>query len=223
MSALLACDQLVLTLGDIPFSLELAQGEIVRVSMSTDRQTSLLLQTILGEQPAAAGEIYLFGYNLAACGHEELLKLRSNLAVVTPQAGLVANLKLWENIMLPLLYHRGSAEVTAADQATQLLDRLGYRGNIWSLPGHLTPAERIITCFIRAAVSRPALVVYAGVLSELTVAQRSSLLQEIATLHGQPASPAALFISVGHEQLEGLQIHRQYDLYHQQSTTARVS
>lgn len=222
MTALFACNQLKLTPGGSALSLEIAQGEIILISVDDEHHACLLLQTIIGECSPAAGELQLYGHSLAACSREELLRLRSTLAVVSPQVGLIANLKLWENIMLPLLYHQGEVQA-AADQATQLLDRLDYRGNIWALPGHLTPSERIITSFIRAAVASPELVIYAGFLPELTVVQRTVLLQEIITLHSRPAAPAALFISVGDEQPEGLQLHRQYELCCRQSTEARES
>lgn len=223
MTRLLACNQLQLTSGHTPFSLDIAQGEITLVRVDNEQNACLLLQTIIGEHPPAAGDVQLHGHNLATFGREELLRLRSTLAVVSPQVGLIANLKLWENIMLPLLYHQGEVLTTATDQATQLLDRLGYRGNIWALPGHLTPIERIITSFIRAAVAAPALVIYTGCLPELSTFQRSTLLQEIATLHSRPDSPAALFIVTGDEQPEGLQADHQCDLRSHQSTATRVS
>lgn len=220
MTTLLTCNQLKLTSEHPPFSLEITQGEIILVRMDDEHHASLLLQTILGEQMPAAGEVQLYGHNLAESGREELLKLRSMLAVVSPLVGLIANLKLWENIMLPLLYHQSDVQA-AADQAAQLLDRLGYRGNIWALPGHLTPSERIITSFVRAAVATPELVVYAGCLTELTAVQRTIMLQEITTRHNRPAAPAAMFISAGDEQPEGLQLHRQYDLRCCRSITTR--
>lgn len=223
MTTLLACNQLKLTPGHSPFSLEITQGEIILVRVDDEHHACLLLQTLLGEQLPAAGGVSLHGHNLAEAGREELLKLRSTLAVVSPQVGLIANLKLWENIMLPLLYHQSEVQTAAADKATQLLDRLGYHGNIWALPGHLAASERIITSFIRAAVTNPELVLYAGCLAELTAVQRTILLQEIMTRHSQPAAPAVLFISTGDEQPEGLQLHRQYDLRCQQSTTTRES
>ncbi len=223
MNALLACNQLVLSPGDAPLSLEIARGEIIQVSVGDERRACLLLQMIMGELSPASGTVCLFDQEPAQSGHDALFKLRSGLAVVSPQVGLIANLKLWENIMLPLLYHQGEVQTTAADLATQLLDRLGYHGNIWALPGHLSAAERSITSFIRAAVITPSLIIYAGCLTELTVVQRTILLQEIATLHSQPAAPAALFISTGDEQPEGLQFHRQYDLRCRQATTTRKS
>lgn len=223
MTTLFSCNQLMLTPGDPLLSLELTQGEIIQVSVRDEHQACLLLQTVIGEQPPESGTVSLFGHDLAHTERDMLLKLRSTLAVVSPQSGLIANLKLWENIMLPLLYHQVEVPAASADQALQLLDRLGYHGNIWILPGYLTPVERTITCFVRAAVATPDLIIYAGCLMELTAVQRSSLLQEIATLHKRPAAPAALFISVGDEQLEALQVHRQYSLRSCQSTSTRES
>lgn len=77
----------------------------------------------------------------------------------------------------------------------QLLDEMGYHGNIWALPGHLTPIQRLVVAFVRAIVSRPRLLIFADCLSDLEPAQQQTILKQLSALRNQPEPPAILLLS----------------------------
>lgn len=195
-----------------PLTLSLKPGTVAQVKVPEERLACRLVQVIMGECPPADGTVTIAGQDLRLAERHQLMQLRSRLALVSPQAGLIANLKLWENITLPLLYHQGSVSQEAEHRALALLGSLGYTGSVWSLPGHLSAYERTVTCFVRAAVISPLAVIYAGCLAELSAAQRGCLLDSVAALHGEIDAPAALFISVGDEPLAPLQADHCCDL-----------
>lgn len=181
-------------------SLLIKPGTIHQIRAVGEKEANLLLQIIVGEVIPESGAVLFEEVPIHEMNHEQLLRYRRSIALVHSKGGLISNLKLWENITLPLLYHHGAVPEETTEQALQLLETLGYKGNIWALPGHLSPAERVMTAFIRAAIATPSLIVYAGNLDELASLQRTALGQEICKLHGQDNAPAALFITTGNEQ-----------------------
>lgn len=182
-------------------SLSLQQGQVALCKTSGEQETKQLLQVVIGEARPENGAVLLDELPLHELDREQLLRVRRTISTVTAQAGLISNLKVWENITLPLLYHHGAVPDTAAEQALQLLEKLGYKGNIWALPGHLSYTERIMTAFVRAVVSAPRLMVYAECLDDLPNLQRDLLLQQAMALQNQADAPAALFIITGDIQL----------------------
>ena len=178
-------------------NLSLAQGKIALCRTSGEQETKQLLKVVIGESIPESGSVWIDDQPLYELDHDHLLRIRKTIATVTAQAGLISNLKVWENITLPLLYHHGSVPDEAAEKAIQLLEELGYKGNIWALPGHLSYAERITTAFVRAVISSPRLMVYAECLDDLPGQQREKLLQQTIALQNQTDAPAALFITTG--------------------------
>ncbi len=183
-------------------NLSLSQGQVALCRTNGEQETKQVLRTVIGESIPESGSVEIDGQPLyGLLDRDQLFKIRKEVATVTAQAGLISNLKVWENITLPLLYHQGIVPDEAAERGLQLLEKLGYKGNIWALPGHLSYAERVMTAFVRAALSSPRLIVYAECLDDLPRQHRDALLDQAIALQGQPEAPAALFIITGDIQL----------------------
>jgi len=193
-------------------NLSLSQGQVALCRTSGEQETKQLLRTVIGESAPESGSVLIDDQSLYQLDRDQLFKIRKSVATVTAQAGLISNLKVWENITLPLLYHHGIVPDQTAEKALQLLEKLGYKGNIWSLPGHLSYAERIMAAFVRAVISSPRLMVYAECLDDLPRQHRENLLSQAIELQNQPDAPAALFIITGDIQLPLLVPDITYDL-----------
>jgi len=195
-------------------NLSLSQGQVALCRTNGEQETKQFLRTVIGESAPSSGSVTIDDQSLYQLDRDQLFKIRRTIGTVTAQAGLISNLKVWENITLPLLYHHGAIPEEAAEKALQLLEKLGYKGNIWALPGHLSYTERIMAAFVRAAVSSPRLIVYAECLDDLPNQQRTQLLQQAIELQDQPDAPAALFIITGEIQLPLLEPDITCDLRH---------
>lgn len=77
-------------------------------------------------------------------------------------AAVCANLKVFENLLLPALYHRISTTVALADAAREALRRVGYTGSELALPG-----------LARALLLDPELMIYEALLFGLNPLPRS--------------------------------------------------
>ncbi len=83
-------------------SFDLHPGEVLGVVGASGSGKSVLLRTIIGLVPAAAGTIELFGEDLAQAGHIDLRRFGMRWGVLFQDGALFSSLTVAENIMVPL-------------------------------------------------------------------------------------------------------------------------
>ncbi|CAH2031651.1 ABC transporter ATP-binding protein [Trichlorobacter ammonificans] len=113
-------------------SLTLDRGETVALVGESGSGKSMTARSILGLVPApgriAAGSIRFGGRELTELSGEELRRLRGNrIAMVfqEPMTSLNPVLRIGEQMLEPLLLHRGLSRAEATTQATELLRQVG--------------------------------------------------------------------------------------------------
>jgi predicted ABC-type transport system involved in lysophospholipase L1 biosynthesis ATPase subunit len=95
------------------------------------------------------------------------------IAIVAARGGLVGNLKIWENLVLPIEY-RGATRLEELEaRAEGLFAELGVLGERFAelcalLPERLSEFERRLTAFVRAMLAEPEIMVYDGLFDGLT-------------------------------------------------------
>lgn len=82
---------------------------------------------------------------------------RQDIALVSPDMPLRANLSVLDNIALIPQYRNNLKYNTAADQAWELLLKAGYQDMHGKRDPALDHAERFVAKLLRAAIARPAI------------------------------------------------------------------
>lgn len=193
-------------------SLQLKQGMTAFLKTSSEQENRALLQVLTGEILPCSGTILFDGTELTHLDREALLKVRHRIGIITAQGSLISNLKVWENITLPVLYHHETIPTATADQALQLLEELGLKNRLWALPGHLSRAELILVSFVRAVIVSPRLLIYAANLNDLHGQQQETLLRLATQIQHQNNAPATIFIAAEELRLPQLQPDVTYNL-----------
>lgn len=139
------------------FSFNLDYSETLFVNGLTDKERSFLMMLILGVESSDSGDIELFGENISSLKEKDLHMLRSKIGYVQPQGGLLSNLTVRENILLPLIYHSDENDDEIDDKlydVLKLLDILEYIDYpTWKLNNFLTKKVLIA----RAVINKPAI------------------------------------------------------------------
>jgi len=221
MASLLCIQDLILDSRSPALTLTLEAGQQVRCIVADDQQLSQLLRLCTGMTLPGTGTILLDGNDTTQLSRQQLLRLRQQIGIVGTSGGLIANLKLWENITLPLCYRQGNVTDQTEQQALALLNDFGYRGNLLALPGHLSGFERRMAAFIRAAIAAPRLMLYAGCFDNLTSDQRRLLFDQAQLLHRLNPGLASLFLTTSSKALHELQPDHSYDLKSNTQPVAR--
>ena len=64
------------------------------------------------------------------------------MGVVLNRGGLVSNLKVWENLMLPLAYHASLSYKDTEEKMMDVLNNLGYNDDLNMLPARCRPIKK---------------------------------------------------------------------------------
>jgi ABC-type sulfate/molybdate transport systems ATPase subunit len=140
------------------FSVDLciAVGEFLVISGPTRSGKSLLLELCAGLVSPRTGRVLVFGSDWADLSDAAQDAMRLRIGMVLQQPGLLSNMTVYNNVALPLRYHRASAG-EAERQAIIMarLDALGLTEVSDRFPAQLTPGEARCAAIARAMILEP--------------------------------------------------------------------
>ena len=145
-----------------------------------------LISVIAGLLDSEAGEVQLFGQNVAALGsRERILFRRRNLGFVFQQYNLLPSLTAAENAAVPLMA-AGVSRRHAVDRAKALLVRLGLDHRVNAFPADMSGGQQQRVALARAMVHEPRLIVCDEPTAALDHATGESVMDLLATAAVQP-------------------------------------
>jgi ABC-type transporter Mla maintaining outer membrane lipid asymmetry ATPase subunit MlaF len=99
---------------------------------------------------------------------------QAGVVIVPHNGGLISNLRVWENIVLPVQYHGIEVAGKLEDAVAQLLvqcgleDETAVSGLLLKLPDQLSLYEKRLVGFVRAMLMSPELVIYDSLIEGLS-------------------------------------------------------
>jgi len=190
------------------FSCDIEAGTSAAIVTSRKDQVTVLSRLITGLSAPERGSVIVNGLDVNALEKPALYLLRRQIGVVPSNGGLISNLKLWENITLPLLYNNGEITPEEEKLALDYLARFGYSGNTMALPAHLTPHERRVTAAVRAFLGRPGLILYCNCVDETESIARSAFLQVATKYHQADKDRTSLYLTFSPQLAADLPVDR---------------
>jgi phospholipid/cholesterol/gamma-HCH transport system ATP-binding protein len=155
--------------------LRLSAGEKVLITGPVASGKSLLVRLVTAQIEPDAGAVELFGAELRGLKPRERNELKKRIGFITQDSVLISNLKVVENVALPLLYHSGLSHEGAMEKAFSLLERSGFSGDPWALPGPLPLYLKREIVAARALALEPDAVVCENPWDGLTEAEKAAL------------------------------------------------
>lgn len=177
------------------FSCEIESGASVLVLVSRDDQASALLHLITGMSRPSRGSVLIDGHDIFGLAPAQRHQIRRQIGVIPSDGGLISNLKLWENVTLPLIYHNGRVSAEEEKGALDYLARLGYSGSVMALPAHLTLNEHRVAALIRAVLIQPRIMLFGNCIEGSPSASRSAFLQVAQEFHSAGNDRVSLYIT----------------------------
>ncbi len=129
--------------------------QVIWVKAEEGAGKSTLLQVLAGLQMPQAGKYLINDENVIDMSFEEFLPYRMQIGYSFDYGGLINNRSLFDNLMLPLLYHKMVTGEEAKARVNQLLQVFDIKKYASERPAHVPGRVRKIVCLLRALVMHP--------------------------------------------------------------------
>lgn len=184
-------------LQDLSFAIK--AGESAKIVVSSDDLKNSLRALLLGWTTPRQGRVRLFGVALDEAGEDARLALYRRVGTVLENGGLISNLKVWENILLPASFHTGMSVLHAEQPVARFFRAFGYTDDsiellMGRLPDGLSPLEKRLAALARARLMDPDLMIYDFPFSGLAREAAGLLLEQTRDYHVEKQGRASLFL-----------------------------
>lgn len=139
------------------FTLAVREGEWLALVGPSRSGKSLVIEICAGLIAPDAGTVLVLGRDLASATDEEWVDLRVRIGTVLQQPGLLSNMTLFNNVALPLRYHRDLQEATVETRVMAQLEALGLASLRDRFPAQLKQGEIRCAAIARALILEPEL------------------------------------------------------------------
>ncbi len=183
---------------DVTFTIP--EGRVSVLTTGSDGGSIALIRLLLAVDRPEEGDVFLFGSSLSEMADDEVTALCARAGVVWSAGGLISNLGVWENLILPLWYHRERPAPDTEDRPVELLAELGIgRDRAEDMLGGSVSAlgfyERRAVGMVRAALTEPELMIYESPFKGLDPARRDRFSSFIRRFHESREGRTTLFVN----------------------------
>ncbi|MCB0368552.1 MAG: ATP-binding cassette domain-containing protein [Bdellovibrionales bacterium] len=134
---------------------EFPSDETVLIKSEQGAGKSTLLQILAGLIIPQSGKYLINDENVVDMSFEEFLPYRLAIGYTFDYGGLISNRTVYENLMLPLLYHKLISEEEAESRVMEMIQLFELEKFKGERPAHIPGRIRKIACLLRAMVIEP--------------------------------------------------------------------
>lgn len=196
----------------VELELVVRPGDTLLFLVESDPEGAELLRLLLGLTVSERGSITLLGEDLRSLSQRELLRLRSRVGVIPATGGLISNLRLGENVGLPLDYHASPGRELLAKAVLQGLQSAGYRGMPTLKVNELSPLQRKQALLARAMLMEPELLLCDALTTGLNQSERDEFFTALLAFQHTAADRSTLLITSDRSWADSLPAVRRFDL-----------
>lgn len=149
------------------FSLQIYSGEIFVIFAPSGSHKSDLLKLCVGLLKPSNGTVKFKGIDINNLSSGELQKIRRQIGFVFQESALLSNMRIIDNIALPLRYHTNLDEESILSKVNEELNLLEIKEYQVKFPAELTPTIKKRASIARALIMEPEIVFYDEPTAEL--------------------------------------------------------
>ena len=161
----------------------LLKGENVAVLGKSGSGKSVLIKIMVSLLKPDAGEIIIFGKNIANIKEIELNALRLRIGFSFQSSALYDSMNVYNNLAFPLTMNTKHLTPKEVDYAVdEALDAVGLRDKISQMPGDLSGGQRKRVGIARTLIMKPEIMLYdepTSGLDPVTSAEINELINEV--------------------------------------------
>ena len=193
-------------------SLSSRPSEVLKIVTSSGFERDRLLEMLSGLRAPHKGKVVILGHDIYALPEKEGIAVFQNVGVIWRDGGIISNLKVWENIMLPAWYHMGLKPADVEQKVIGLLLRLGsteseVHNYMGKLPGLLPEYVRLKIGLVRAMLMDPDVMIYDSIFEDLDPSSVGRFAELTREFHQQKEDRASVYISSDEQSLGHVETH----------------
>lgn len=165
-------------------NLEVRPGELLVLFGTSGSHKSDLLKLCIGLLRPASGAVKFEGVDINEVPEEELEQIRRRIGFVFQESALLSNMKVADNVALPLRYHTDLDEKSILAKVKEKIELVGMGNYIDRFPAGLTPNLKKRASIARALIMEPRLVLYDEPTAELDALEAENILNIIRRVNG---------------------------------------
>jgi len=163
-------------------SLTVRRGEWVAVMGPSGSGKTTLLNILGGMDQPTSGHVLIGGTEISRLGKAELTRFRcENIGFIFQQFHLIPYLTALENVMMAQYFH----SMADADEARQMLSRVGLAHRAGHLPSQLSGGEQQRVVIARALINQPSLLLADEPTGNLDAENERIVLSLLEELHAE--------------------------------------
>ena len=191
-------------------TLDIAKGEFLSIMGPSGCGKSTLLNIIGLLDGPTKGDIKIDEEGTDHLSDKQLASFRNKkLGFVFQSYHLINDLKVLDNVELPLLYRAGSAR-ERRKQATEALEKVGLSNRLRHFPSQLSGGQKQRVAIARAIVGRPEIILADEPTGNLDSAMGSEIMDILLQIN---AADNATVIMVTHDEYMASKTHRLVRLF----------
>jgi len=175
--------------------LEVQSGEVIAIIGKSGSGKSTLLRCINGLESFQAGSLTVDGKPLLHGNAQAMRELRQHVGMIFQSFNLFPHLSVGRNIMLAPTLVKSRDQAAAAEQARQLLKRVGLEEKFDAMPDQLSGGQQQRVAIARALAMDPAVLLC----DEITSALDPELVGEVLRVVERLAEEGMTLLMVTHE------------------------
>jgi phospholipid/cholesterol/gamma-HCH transport system ATP-binding protein len=134
---------------------EFPMNEILWVKAEEGVGKSSFLQILGGLQIPQSGKYLINGENVCDMSFEEFLPYRMQIGYSFDYGGLISNRTIYDNLMLPLLYHKVVTPEEAKTRVDEMLATFDLASFANERPAHVPTRVRKLAVLLRSVIMHP--------------------------------------------------------------------
>ncbi|MBM4175939.1 MAG: ATP-binding cassette domain-containing protein [Ignavibacteria bacterium] len=162
-------------------SIEFESKQLIGILSDDYEFIQYMFRMISGIIPPDDGGVYLNNVDIFNAPTNEIRNLRKQISYVFHSGGLISNLSLLENFILPLDYfYPDLSKVKKYEKIFSLMVEFGLEEKILNeRPAVLTSSQKKLVLFVRAFLIEPSVIIYNNPFDFLNIRQKEFIEQKI--------------------------------------------
>lgn len=198
------------TLALSSFSLDIAKGEFLSIMGPSGCGKSTLLNIMGLLDAPTRGQLQISDQDTTALSDKELAKFRNKkLGFIFQSYHLINDLKVLDNVELPLLYRNSTAR-ERKDLATEALGKVGLSNRVRHFPTQLSGGQKQRVAIARAIVGQPEIILADEPTGNLDSAMGNEIMDILLDLNKREGTT---IVMVTHDENMARKTHRLVRLF----------